>query len=74
MNAPTDTLTHWIDGQRSALDSTRSADVFDPAHGRVARQVLLASDADVGRAVASAAAAQPAWGALAPQRRAHHQP
>lgn len=70
MNVPTDTLTHWIDGRRSALDSTRSADVFDPAHGRVARQVLLASDADVGRAVASAAAAQPAWGALAPQRRA----
>ncbi|MDY0055695.1 MAG: CoA-acylating methylmalonate-semialdehyde dehydrogenase [Methyloversatilis sp.] len=71
MNTPSsDTLTHWIDGQRAALDSTRSADVFDPAHGQVARQVLLASDADVGRAVASAAAAQPAWGALAPQRRA----
>lgn len=65
-----DTLTHWIDGQRNALDSTRSADVFDPALGQVARQVLLASDADVSRAVASAAAAQPAWGALAPQRRA----
>ncbi|WP_341929384.1 CoA-acylating methylmalonate-semialdehyde dehydrogenase [Methyloversatilis discipulorum] len=71
MNTPTsDTLTHWIDGQRSTLDSTRSADVFDPALGQVARQVLLASDADVSRAVASAAAAQPAWGALAPQRRA----
>jgi malonate-semialdehyde dehydrogenase (acetylating)/methylmalonate-semialdehyde dehydrogenase len=70
MNAPSDTLAHWIDGQRSVLDSTRSADVFDPAHGRVARQVLLASEADVCRAVASAAAAQPAWGALAPQRRA----
>jgi malonate-semialdehyde dehydrogenase (acetylating)/methylmalonate-semialdehyde dehydrogenase len=32
--------------------------------------VLLASDGDVSAAVASAAAAQPAWGALPPQRRA----
>ena len=71
MNTPSsDPLAHWIDGQRIALDSTRSADVFDPARGQVARQVLLASEADVSRAVASAAAAQPAWGALAPQRRA----
>ena len=70
MSTPTDTLTHWIDGQRTGLDSTRTADVFDPAHGQVARQVLLASETDVSRAVASAAAAQPAWGALAPQRRA----
>lgn len=63
MNTPSsDTLTHWIDGQRTALDSTRSADVFDPALGQVARQVLLASDADVSRAVASAAAAQPEIG------------
>jgi malonate-semialdehyde dehydrogenase (acetylating)/methylmalonate-semialdehyde dehydrogenase len=63
-------LPHWIDGTRDTLRSGRTADVFDPAFGHVARRVLLASDGDVSAAVASAAAAQPAWGALPPQRRA----
>ncbi len=67
---PAQILTHWLDGKRDELDSTRSAAVFDPAHGHIAREVLLGSGADAGRAVASAAAAQPAWGAEAPQRRA----
>ncbi len=66
----TPALPHWIDGTRSTLRSERTADVFDPAYGHIARRVLLASEADVSAAVASAAAAQPAWCALPPQRRA----
>ncbi|MEZ5628103.1 MAG: aldehyde dehydrogenase family protein [Rhodocyclaceae bacterium] len=65
-----DTLTHWIDGRPVAATGERSAEVFDPALGRVARTVGLASVADVDAAVASAARAQVEWGALAPQRRA----
>jgi malonate-semialdehyde dehydrogenase (acetylating)/methylmalonate-semialdehyde dehydrogenase len=63
-------LPHWINNARNTLRSERQADVFDPAHGRVARRVLLASAGDVSAAVASASAAQPAWGALPPLRRA----
>ncbi|MDP3288696.1 MAG: CoA-acylating methylmalonate-semialdehyde dehydrogenase [Methyloversatilis sp.] len=63
-------LPHWINNARDVLRSERQAEVFDPAHGRVAQRVLLASDCDVSAAVASAAAAQPAWGALPPLRRA----
>lgn len=73
MNAsqpPLDTLPHWLNGQPDPLRGGRRADVYDPAHGRVVRRVALASQADVADAVASAAAAQPAWGALPPQRRA----
>jgi malonate-semialdehyde dehydrogenase (acetylating)/methylmalonate-semialdehyde dehydrogenase len=63
-------IGHWIDGARDMLHSTRTGDVFDPAHGRRAHRVLLASEGDVAAAVASAARAQPAWGALPPLRRA----
>ncbi|OYW33075.1 MAG: methylmalonate-semialdehyde dehydrogenase (CoA acylating) [Methyloversatilis sp. 12-65-5] len=70
MSTPDNTLPHWIDGRRTTLDCTRHTDVFDPAHGRASSQVLLGSEADVATAVASAARAQPAWGALPPLRRA----
>jgi malonate-semialdehyde dehydrogenase (acetylating)/methylmalonate-semialdehyde dehydrogenase len=64
------TIQHYIDGRRSPLASTRTADVFNPSTGAVQAQVLLASAADVDTAVASAVAAQQEWGAWNPQRRA----
>ncbi len=56
-----DVVQHWIGGAATSGESTRSADVFDPATGQVARTVLLAEPSDVDAAVASAAAAFPAW-------------
>ncbi len=64
------TVHHLIGGAASAGGSGRTADVFDPNSGQVQAQVVLADPADVGAAVASAVAAQPAWGATNPQRRA----
>ncbi len=63
-------IPHFIDGKRSPLASTRSADVFNPSTGEVQAQVLLASRADVDTAVASAVRAQREWAAWNPQRRA----
>lgn len=56
-------IPHFIDGKRSKLASTRTADVFNPSTGEVQSQVLLASAADVDTAVASAVEAQKQWGA-----------
>ncbi len=63
-------LTHWIDGKHAAGTSGRFADVFNPATGEVQARVPLAAKAELDAAVASAAAAQPKWGATNPQRRA----
>ncbi|MFO6463785.1 CoA-acylating methylmalonate-semialdehyde dehydrogenase [uncultured Jannaschia sp.] len=62
-------IGHWIDGAAVA-GSGRSADVYNPATGEVQARVALASGAELDRAVQVAAAAQPAWGATNPQRRA----
>ena len=68
INAP-EHIDHWIDNEpRPAAE--RSQPVFDPALGRSTRQVGLATEAEVDAAVASAATAQQAWGAMAPQKRA----
>ena len=61
---------HWIGGQAAPSDAGRTQDVFNPATGRVTRRVTLADAATVGRAVASAAAAWPAWADTPPIRRA----
>ncbi len=63
-------IQHFIDGRRSNLASTRTADVMNPSTGEVQAQVLMASAADVDTAVASAVEAQKEWGAWNPQRRA----
>ncbi len=63
-------LTHWIGGARVVGVSGRFADVYHPATGTVQAQVPLASDAEVDKAVAAAAAAFPEWSALPPLRRA----
>ena len=52
---------HFIGGRGVPGASGRSQPVFNPSTGAVARQVALASVADVAAAVAAAAAAQPAW-------------
>jgi malonate-semialdehyde dehydrogenase (acetylating) / methylmalonate-semialdehyde dehydrogenase len=63
-------LGHWIGGAAAAGDAARAQDVFNPATGKVARRVALADAGVVARAVASAAAAWPAWADMAPIRRA----
>ena len=63
-------IGHWIQGAATRGSGERSQPVWNPSTGAVARQVLLASTQDVAAAVASAKAAQPAWGDTPPIRRA----
>jgi malonate-semialdehyde dehydrogenase (acetylating)/methylmalonate-semialdehyde dehydrogenase len=64
-------LGHWIDGKAVNPETgTRSAPVYNPATGEVARKVALASAAQVDAAVKSAAAAFAGWAATPPLRRA----
>ena len=63
-------IGHWIAGRAAPATGGRAQAVYNPATGKVARQVQLASEADVGAAVAAAKAAQPAWGETPPIRRA----
>jgi malonate-semialdehyde dehydrogenase (acetylating) / methylmalonate-semialdehyde dehydrogenase len=60
---------HWIGGQPAPGDASRAQDVFNPATGRAPRRVALADAAVVQRAVASAAAAFPAWAQTPPIKR-----
>ena len=64
------TVRHFVSGDIWAGTSDRLQDVYNPATGAVTAQVALASAADVDRAVAAAKAAQPAWGATPPAKRA----
>ena len=63
-------LHHFIGGQKVKGMSGRFADVFWPMTGEVAGRVPLASKAEVDAAVQNAKAAQPAWAATNPQKRA----
>jgi len=63
-------ISHFINGQAVAGSSDRLGDVFNPALGRVAARVPLASVTEVGAAVAAAKAAYPAWSETAPIKRA----
>jgi malonate-semialdehyde dehydrogenase (acetylating)/methylmalonate-semialdehyde dehydrogenase len=62
-------ITHHIGGEARRGGSGRFGDVFNPATGEVQAQVPLASAEEVDRAVRIAAAAQPQWAAVNPQRR-----
>ncbi len=65
------TIEHRIAGQPPRADAAaRHAEVMDPNNGGVQARVLLGTAADLDVAVAAAKAAQPAWAALNPQRRA----
>jgi malonate-semialdehyde dehydrogenase (acetylating)/methylmalonate-semialdehyde dehydrogenase len=61
---------HFIAGRLQPGTSGRSQAVYNPATGAKARQVWLASQAEVGAAVAAAKAAFPAWADTPPIRRA----
>ncbi|HEY0235983.1 MAG TPA: CoA-acylating methylmalonate-semialdehyde dehydrogenase [Afipia sp.] len=61
---------HFIGGKEVAGSSGRTADVFEPMTGEVQAKVALASRAELRAAVENAKAAQPAWAATNPQRRA----
>jgi malonate-semialdehyde dehydrogenase (acetylating)/methylmalonate-semialdehyde dehydrogenase len=63
-------LTHYIGGKPVAGTSGKFGPVYDPSAGLEQARVPLASRAEVADAVAAAAAAQPAWARLNPQRRA----
>src|SRR4051794_27836462 len=63
-------IQHFIDGVSSTVAPARLGDVFDPSLGTVQAQVALGDSALLDEAVASAKAAQPAWAAMNPQRRA----
>ena len=62
-------VEHFIGGA-SAPGGERRADIYDPAIGEVQAQVVLGTAATLDSAVAAARAAQPAWAATNPQRRA----
>ncbi|HUN12804.1 MAG TPA: aldehyde dehydrogenase family protein, partial [Rhabdaerophilum sp.] len=64
------TYGHFIGGKHVAGTSGRFADVFQPMDGTIRGKVALASKAELDAAVANAKAAQPAWAAVNPQRRA----
>ncbi len=55
------TVQHWIDGKAWDGVPGRTAEVFDPATGVVARVVALAGPAEIAAAVASAALAAKEW-------------
>jgi malonate-semialdehyde dehydrogenase (acetylating)/methylmalonate-semialdehyde dehydrogenase len=61
---------HFIGGKRIAGRSGREADVFQPMTGEVRAKVALAGKDEVRAAVENGKAAQPAWAATNPQRRA----
>ncbi len=63
-------LTHFIGGKHVKGTSGRCADAYWPMTGEVASRVPLASTREVRAAVENAMAAQPAWAATNPQRRA----
>jgi malonate-semialdehyde dehydrogenase (acetylating) / methylmalonate-semialdehyde dehydrogenase len=61
---------HFIGGKHVPGTSGRTADVWQPMDGTLRAKVALASKAELTAAVANAKAAQPAWAAVNPQRRA----
>ena len=61
---------HFIGGKHVAGASGRATEFYQPMDGAVLGQVALASKDEVRAAVENAKAAQPAWAATNPQRRA----
>ena len=66
----TETLHHYINGERVAGESGRFGDVFNPATGEVSARVPMASAAEMRQAVEAAKAALPGWAATTPITRA----
>ena len=64
-----DRVQHWINGAPAAGRSGRTGPVYNPATGRVAREVDFASAEEVDDAVAAARAAFPIWRATSISKR-----
>jgi malonate-semialdehyde dehydrogenase (acetylating)/methylmalonate-semialdehyde dehydrogenase len=62
-------IDHFIGGESYSSEG-RTSDVFDPNQGQVQAKVKLGTSAELERAIDAAKAAQPAWAATNPQRRA----
>ena len=62
-------IAHFISGGAGG-SAARFRDVFDPNTGQVQARVPLGGKAELDHAIAAAKAAQPAWAAVNPQRRA----
>jgi malonate-semialdehyde dehydrogenase (acetylating) / methylmalonate-semialdehyde dehydrogenase len=62
-------VSHWIGGRVVPGESGRSGPVFNPASGEQKAEVDFASVEEVGRAVAAAKEAFPAWRAVSLSRR-----
>ncbi|CAD5989702.1 CoA-acylating methylmalonate-semialdehyde dehydrogenase [Agreia sp. COWG] len=54
-------VQHYIGGSTAQSASARTAPVYDPALGKATKNVVLADQAEIDAAVASAAAAFPKW-------------
>ncbi len=63
-------ILHYVGGEYTKGESSRQNDVFNPATGEVTAKLAMANKSDLDAAVERAAAAQPAWAAVNPQRRA----
>jgi len=63
-------IHHFINGKAVPGGSGRFGDVYDPNSGEIQAKVALASVKEMDEAVQIAKAAQPAWAAVNPQRRA----
>ncbi|MGO9627857.1 MAG: CoA-acylating methylmalonate-semialdehyde dehydrogenase [Xanthobacteraceae bacterium] len=63
-------IGHFVGGKEVKGGSGRFGDIFNPNTGEVQAKVALAKHAEVEHAIAVAEAAQPAWAATNPQRRA----
>ncbi len=66
---PIGAVHHWIGGRIVEGASGRRGPVYDPATGRLAREVDFATADEVGAAVAAAKAAFPGWRALSLSKR-----
>src|SRR3990172_3400949 len=64
------TIDHFINGRMLSGTGERYGNVYNPARGEVTGRVSFAGKNEVEEAVASAAAAFPAWAATPPLRRA----
>jgi malonate-semialdehyde dehydrogenase (acetylating) / methylmalonate-semialdehyde dehydrogenase len=62
-------VDHWIGGRRVPGTSGRTGPIYDPATGRLAREVHFASAEEVDAAVAAARAAFPGWRAMSLSKR-----
>ena len=64
------TISHYFDGGSQGPDAGSTGEVFNPSLGEPQARVSMGDAATIAAAVARAKAAQPAWAAVNPQRRA----